>query len=236
MHQTFLWIALDGLTKAPAKTLAVASELDKLEGNFGFKANLDWVLKVGLNDVRPGPLKNRPFFLDLKMLNGYRTMERVFSELHNAGVTATNAYAHGGGVGKRAQLKRAISNFRSSVRSSMRIYAVTLLSHYDEEYCRRHFDRTRAEETRLLAEEGVHAGADGIILSGDLRDQAAHLNTLRVLTGIRLEGADDGEHEEPTRPEAIAGLEDVEAVCGSPIMGATDPAQALANIPPSLSQ
>ena len=118
----------------------------------------------------------------------------------------------------------------------MRIYAVTLLSHYDEEYCRRHFGRTRTEETRLLAEEGVQAGADGVILSGDLCEEAAHLGTLRVLTGSRPEGADDDRHETPTRPEAIAGLMDVEAVCGGPIMGTEDPVEALASMLRSLAK
>ena len=110
----------------------------------------------------------------------------------------------------------------------MRIYAVTLLSHYDEEYCRRHFGRTRIQETRFLAEEGVQAGADGGILSGDLRGEAAHLDTVRVLTGIRPEGmASDGVHEGPIPPETIAGLKRVEAVGGSFIMGAADPVGAL---------
>lgn len=223
MHQTFLWLPLDGLLEERDKTLAIARELDHQEGDFGFKVNKDWVLKVGTDSMRPAPLGNRPFFVDIKAWNGWRTMARMFSDFHHANVTVTNAYAIAG-----PELKRAIETFRSGVASNMRIYGVTLLSHYGEEYCLRHFKRTRSEETRFLAGEAVSAGADGVILSGDLREEASHLGTIRALTGIRPEGVrHDGVHEKPVPPERIAGLKRVEAVGGSFIMNAEDPVSVL---------
>lgn len=234
MSGPFLWIALDGLSEHADKTLAVMRELEKVEGNFGFKANLDWVLERGLGPARKA-LSSRPAFVDTKMWNGASTMARAFYNAHHAGFDLINAYALAGGVGASKQdgleLSESILMFRRKAPDSgLRIFAVTILTHYGDSYCKRVFGASESVVVRRLVEEGALGGADGVIMPGTYLPQLEDLKIRFCLPGIRPTWYSDNRHERETRPEEVAGRSDVEVVCGSPIMKTADPVGSLKKI------
>ncbi|HYF29168.1 MAG TPA: orotidine 5'-phosphate decarboxylase / HUMPS family protein [Candidatus Paceibacterota bacterium] len=232
-HAPFLWVGLDGLVRDRVETRAIAAELASVPGNFGFKVNLDYALAVGIGNLRRGPLKERPLFVDLKMLNGARTMTQILIALAHEGVTATNAYALAGGGESYGgdELARSIAELRRQFSSTrMRVYGVTVLTHYGEAYSTAHFRAPLGKVVRMFAEECVTAGADGVIMPGTQLKEVEHLRILKVLPGIRPSWYRDTRHEQETAPEAVAGRSDIEVVCGSPIMKDRDPAAALTRI------
>ena len=88
--------ALDDLAGKEEKTLKVAEQLSKVEGNFGFKVNLDYLLnpEKGLKALlKPIQQFGRPVFSDIKMWNGTRTMASVIENLVALGVDYLNVYA-----------------------------------------------------------------------------------------------------------------------------------------------
>lgn len=226
----FLWIALDGLSLAEKKTIAIVEELDKVEGNFGFKVNQDWIVAGNLGRVAGLSASGRPTFVDLKMWNGSRTMTSTFLCCHNAGISATNAYALADD-----QLKNAILDFRGMVpKTKLRIFALTVLSHYDNAWAYRHFGAYLFGVMLSLAEDGVSMGADGIICPKF--DHFDDMTMLKVHPGCRPNWyARDGRHEWEFTPESVAGRNDVEVVCGSPIMKSDDPVAALNKVLTELS-
>ena len=210
-------------------------ELDQVDGNFGFKVNHDWVLKRGLRSARKA-LPDRPAFFDDKMWNGASTMTRTFLNVHQAGFDLMNAYALAGGSGAEKkeglELRKSISEFRKRVGKGkrMHIYAVTILTHYGDDYCIRHFGAPQSVIVRKLAEESIAARADGIIAPGTSLSVLDDLPTLICFPGVRPIWYADDRHEREIRPEEIAGREDLEAVCGSPIMTIDDPVDGLKKI------
>lgn len=225
-----LWVALDGLTSNQSGTLATAHQLHaEVQGEFGFKVNLDAVLRLGAPTLMLA-LPRRPIFVDLKMWNGARTMSQVLVDLDRAGVFATNIYALAGGVEDAGnELTKAIRLFHkdAGADAALRIYAVTILTHYTDAYTQRRWGKSVVELVPELAKEGMEAGADGVIVPGTTLD-VLDSTICKVVPGLRPENwEDDGRHEHTYQPHEVAGRLDVEAVCGGPIMGNPDPVSAL---------
>lgn len=232
MAKPFVWIALDDIQD---ESLGVIGMLDAVEGDFGFKVNLDFVLEGGLEHARSSLATKRKIFVDLKMWNGQRTMARVFTMCDDAGISVVNTYALAGGEGTTREegweLKQAIAKYREKRPGSMmQIYAVTILSHYGEDYVNRFFGDDLVTVVELLTEESIDAGADGVIMSGSMAEKLAHLDVKKVLTGYRPDWYQDDRHSESFTPQNIAGLSDIEIVCGSPIMKSDDPVEALKRV------
>ena len=227
--QPFLWVALDGLSEDVNMTATIAAELEAVDGNFGFKVNLDYALEHGLGEVTN--FTKRPVFADLKIWNGSRTMAEIFVKCHDAGIAVTNAYAFAGGSDTREagqELRKAISEFRRKrPDSKLQIYAVTILTHYGAQYAQRMFGRSLADIVKMLAEESVHAGADGIIMPGTLLKHVRDIPLKKISPGYRPLWFGDARHSESYSASEIAEGDNVEIVCGSPIMQNRTPALAL---------
>ncbi|MFY9736004.1 MAG: hypothetical protein WAL02_12845, partial [Rhodoplanes sp.] len=164
----FLWVALDGLSQNEEETVDLAFTFDReVSGNYGFKVNLDYVLKRGLGKARTS-LPARPAFVDLEMWHEASTMRRVFEECHHAGFAAVSAYALGGGrtvEEEGAELKSAIASFKDVVGTTgLQIYAMTVPTHYADRYCRRHFGKSIHLQVRAMCLEASEAAADGVIM------------------------------------------------------------------------
>jgi len=136
-------------------------------------------------------------------------------------------------------LRVATRTFYETVRgeTQLRIYAVTVLSHYTDEYCKRQFGiSTIRGAVRKFAQEGVEAGVDGIILPGTTLSVVEDMDVLKILTGLRPDFYQDQEQEQQYRPEDVAGRNDIEVVCGSPIMESSlNPVDALNRVLSGLS-
>ena len=226
MKRPFLFIALDDLAAKEKETLEAANQLSETEGPFGFKANLDYLLKHGLEGLTSSVKKvqqfNRPVFTDLKMWNGTRTMRSVIEMLVDSEVEYLNVYALADDL-----LPGAI---QATEGSKTEVLGLTVLSHFSEDYCQRHFRRPLNETVRHFAEIAIDRGCHGIILPGTTLDVVEDLKTTKIVPGVRPKWYQDTRHKETVEPGMATkgGADGV--VCGSPIMKSVSKIAALAKI------
>ena len=214
MREPFLWVALDDLDRKPKETLAIAERLTAVDGLFGFKANIDYLLnprlslKVALEQFQQ---LGRPVFADLKMWNGTRTMRSVVETLVKCEVDYLNVYALADSL--------LLDAVKATKGSKTKILAVTVLTHYDDDYCRKWFRRTLRETVRLGAEVSLERGCHGIILPGTALDVVADLQTEKVTPGIRLPWyPEDARHQQEVEPGIAIARGATGLVCGGPVM------------------
>jgi orotidine-5'-phosphate decarboxylase len=222
--QPFLFIALDGLARNEEETLAIAEKLSEVEGNFGFKFNLDYILLKGLQGATEKLSRfNRPLFADTKTWNGSRTMAGIVGMAVDLGLDYINVWA---------QADREIEKAAEIAASSKTtLLGLTVLSHYDNKYCEEYFDMFLEDTVRMLFDSAEENGCKGVILPGTcLKAVSNRQSLLKVATGIRPTWYQDSRHEQETEPrEAIEAGADI-IICGSPIMKSADPALALQQI------
>lgn len=220
-----LLIALDDLAGKEEKTLKVAEQLSKVEGNFGFKVNLDYLLnpEKGLKTLlAPIQQFDRPVFFDLKMWNGTRTMASVIENLVALGVDYLNVYALADEL-----LPKAIQITEGT---KTKVLGLTVLTHFNEAYCQKHFRRSLPETVRHFAEVAVKTGCHGIILPGTALEAVADLDTIKVVPGVRSTWYKDTRHEEEVELRVAAEKGANILVCGSPIMKSENQVDALRRI------
>lgn len=225
MKKPFLFVALDDLDKKEKETLEIAEQLNTVDGPFGFKANIDYLLNLTMN-LKTALFQvqrfGRQVFADLKIWNGGRTMESVVRNLIEAGVDYLNVYALADTL-----LPRAIKAVEGS---KTKILGLTVLTHYGEDYCQKHFRRTLRETVRHFAEVALEQGCHGIILPGTALDVVQDLQTLKVVPGVRPKWHQDTRHKEEVEPKgAVEQGADI-LVCGSPIMKSSDKIAALKRV------
>lgn len=165
MNRPFLFVALDSLANKEKETLEAAEQLSAVEGSFGFKANLDYLLKHGLeglaSSIKKVQVFGRPLFADLKMWNGTRTMRSVIEMIVDNGVDYLNLYALADDL-----IPEAILATNGSKTKVLGLTVLTHLTHFSEDYCQRHFRRTLNQTVRHFAEVALEKGCHGIILPG----------------------------------------------------------------------
>lgn len=212
-----LFISLDELSSKEDETWKAAEALAQSGLPFGFKVSLDYLLSAGISTVakRIHGL-GRELFADLKMWNGTRTMTAVLQTLERLSVEVVTVHAVGD-----SELKKALDALGPR---NIKVLATTILSNYDDTYCRRNFCRNRAEAVLHFAETAHKAGANGVVISGAYLSYVKHIPLLLCVPGLRFRvSVWDGHHSGETTPEAakLAGADIV--VCGSPIMTTADP-------------
>ena len=225
MKQPFLFVALDDLGKKEKETLEIAEQLSGVEGPFGFKVNLDYLLnptmslKTALSQVQRF---GRPVFADLKMWNGTRTMASVIRNLVDNEVDYLNVYALADDL-----LPGAV---KIAEGSKTKILGLTVLTHFSEAYCQKHFRRSLRETVRHFAEVALERGCHGIILPGTALDIVQDLETEKVVPGVRPKWYKDTRHKEEIEPKIAVDQGADKIVCGSPIMKDADKVAALKRI------
>ncbi len=228
MRKPLVFVALDGLATNRNGTLKTAERLCQFkDGNFGFKVNLDALIdtELGLREIlAPLQALNRPIFADLKVFNGTRTMASLFSKLAELGVQYTNVWALA-----EELLPKAIKAVEGT---PTKILGLTVLTHYNEAYCQRHFGRDFPSTVRHFAQVAIESGCHGIILPGTQLPAVQDLETFKVVPGVRPTWYHDDRHSEEAEitPREAADADADALVCGSPIMKWDDPAAALGNI------
>lgn len=217
-----LLVALDNLASNERKTFAIVKELAATEGNFGFKLNLDYLLnreKGLISIIREFKKLNRPIFADIKMWNGTRTMKSVFQTFVDLEVDYVNAYALADQL-----LPKAIEITEGT---GTKVLGLTVLTHFDDAYCQKHFKRSLPETVLHFSEIAIEAGCHGIILPGTTLNVVKHIKTIKAVPGIRPKWFSDQRHEEEIEPcEAISNGADI-IIPGSPIMKSDYPVMAL---------
>ncbi len=225
-NKPFLFVALDGLREKEKETLKIAEQLSDVDGSFGFKANLDYLLKHGLDGLHSSIKKvqqfGRPTFADLKMWNGTRTMRSAIEMLVDNGVGYLNVYALADDL-----LPKAI---RATEGSQTKVLGLTVLTHFSEAYCQKHFRRSLKEAARHFAEVALDRGCHGIILPGTALDVVQDLETIKMVPGVRPKGYKDSRHAQEIEPRVAIEKGATHLVCGSPIMKSADRIAALNRI------
>ncbi|OIP76029.1 MAG: hypothetical protein AUK06_00660 [Parcubacteria group bacterium CG2_30_36_18] len=214
MERPFLFVALDGLMKKEKETLEIAERLSGVEGNFGFRVNLDYLLDRGRrNPSTLGNIQqfNRLVFTDLKMWNGSSIMASIIGNLVDKRVDYLNVYALADDL-----LPEAIKIAKGS---KTKILGLTVLTHFTEDYCQKWFQRSLKDTVRLGAEVAIKRGCQGIILPGTALDIVKDLETEKVIPGIRSEWyPEDERHEQKVTASEAVNRDATALVCGGPIM------------------
>lgn len=226
MNGACLFVALDDLKEKEIETLETTERLSSVEGPFGFKVNLDYLLKYGLEELNSSIRRvqqfGRAIFADLKMWNGTRTMKSVMEMLVDNGVDYLNVYALADEL-----LPKAIEITKGS---KTKVLGLTVLSHYTEDYCQKHFRRTLKATVRHFAGVALERGCHGIILPGTTLDVVQDLETRKMVPGIRPKWYQDTRHKEEIEPREAVERGANNLVCGSPIMKSSDSVGALKRI------
>lgn len=221
----FLFVALDDLAGKEKETFSIATQLSCAPGNFGFKLNLDYLLnRTKSLETIIGKIQalKRPIFADIKMWNGTRTMKSVLQTFIDLEVEYVNVYALADDL-----LPKAIEITKGT---KTKVLGLTVLTHFNEAYCQKHFKRSLPETVRHFSEVAIEAGCHGIILPGTTLNVVKDIITIKGVPGVRPEWYKDDRHEEEVTPrEAVENGADI-LVAGSPIMKSAAPISALEKI------
>ncbi len=223
---TQLIVALDVSTAAEAEALVL-----RLGDAVSFyKIGLELFSSEGPSVVRAVTSKGKRVFLDLKLHDIPRTVERAVKAGAALGVELMTLHASGG----RAMIRAAVEAARSCGPTAPRILAVTALTSLDQS------DLTDLGIARPLREHvqamGVlavsQAGADGIVCSPqEVAAMRAALGpqALLVTPGVRPAGTAVGDQKRVATPASAVRNGSTHLVVGRPIIEAADPyAAALA--------
>ena len=200
--------------------------LDGIEGDFGYKLNLDFI--VTNTNFRVQDLETtRPVFADMKMWNGVRTMTETCRNLQQRGFEFTNIHSLCG--------LEMMSELSSSLKdSSIRIFGITILTHYDDEYCVNCFGKSMEIEVCHLLQDINLSGLFGAILPGQFLKEAKRF----LRSGKTLVPAARPSNYAEKRKDQLQTISIQEAtrdgadylVCGSPITKSENPRVSLETI------
>jgi orotidine-5'-phosphate decarboxylase len=228
LTQPGIYLALD----APDRlgVFELARRVASVDGDFGFKLNLDvLLLEGGVDLVRAFDAEfGRPIFTDVKMWNGSRTMVEVAVGLARAGPALVNVYAQGG--------QTFLTRVRDAVGErapNTDVYGLGVLTHYTDEDCRQLYGVSLTDAVVMFAERAAEAGLPGYIQPGPLLDATAHLPLARLVPGVRPQRFEDrrGVYQAQTITPEQARLGHADTiVVGSGIFATPEPGQALQDL------
>ena len=217
-----LFVALD--YDKQSKIYKMAEKLSNVEGNFGFKINLDFIRKPWRRSLKF--LKRefqKPIFADMKMANGSRTMTSATKGLTKEEVDFTNIHAF-----MDEEMKKTIESTKNE---DIKIFGLTVLTHFTEDYCQKFFRRSLPDTVRLFTEVSCEAGCDGIILPGTMLWVVRRLPIHKVTPGLRPKGyKEDERHKEKVSHIETIELGATSGVMGSPITKSENPEEELRKI------
>ena len=179
-----------------------------------------------------GPLKTRGkrVFLDLKLHDIPRTVERAVRSAASHGVDLITVHATGG----RAMMQAAADAAGACGEDRPRLVAVTTLTSLDaEDLAEIGIHRSPADQALALADLAMEAGIDGLVTSvievAALRERLGP-DALLVTPGIRLsQGPSEDQKRVATPSAAVRGGSSL-LVVGRPILNADDPHAAATRI------
>ncbi len=223
----FLFVGLD--YEEIYQVAEFAEELASVDrDDFGFKLNLDFYIRCALfGDTKPLARVaglEKPMFADLKMWNGARTMSSVAEGLKvTHGANYFNVYALAG----EDFLKKIVNSVSGA---DMKVLGITVLTHYNEDYCREMRGSSFKEAVRKDAETSYKAGCHGIILPGNMLEEVADLEMQKLVPAVRPswygKTGDNYQEQETYVKDAVNDGADL-LVCSSPIRKSKDRKEAL---------
>lgn len=171
---------------------------------------------------------NRKIFLDLKLHDIPRTVERAVASAAKHGVNLLTVHAGGGREMLKAAAKAAKEN------GNLKIIAVTTLTSLNSEDLREMgVTRPLLDHTLALGELAISAGIDGLVCSPNEASsfrQKLGSKPILITPGIRPAGADVGDQKRVATPEMAVRAGANYLVVGRPILEAKDPRAAAEEI------
>jgi orotidine-5'-phosphate decarboxylase len=195
-----------------------------------YKVGLELFCAEGPDVLEPLQTLNKKIFLDLKLHDIPRTVERAVSAAARHRVHLLTLHASGG----KAMLEAAVQAARSSGDASLKLLAVTVLTSLDaSDLQAAGVTRSPHEQAVALAVLAREAGVDGVVCS--LHEAAAIRaavgpDALIVTPGIRLPSQATGDQKRVGTPRDARNAGATHLVVGRPILEADDPAAAYAAI------
>lgn len=188
-----------------------AGEVDML------KINDDSVDEAGLRAcVEPFLQFQLPFWIDMKMWKGSRTMAERAKSAAALGASFINVYA---------LADRLIKGIVAALEGTETgLLGLTVLTHYDDEYCQKFFLRSLKETVLLLTHTSLEHGCDGIILPPTTLSVVADIDTIKANPGIRTHWSDQKANDQEssaTPTEAVLGGSKI-LIVGGPIRNYPD--------------
>ncbi len=191
---------------------------------YGVKINLDLAMDNSFYLIETVASKY-PVFVDMKMWNGKRTMAAVIQRLADYGVAMTNVWAQA-----EDMLELAVD---VASNTEMSLFGLTVLTHYNDQWCRKYYRRNLKDTVRLLAKTSMKFGCDGYILPGTALSSVADLPGLKFNPAVRPGWFGDPQanfqKQIMSHTETIKNRADIVS-CGSPIFQSEHPAGALRRI------
>jgi orotidine-5'-phosphate decarboxylase len=191
-----------------------------------YKVGLELFAAEGPAALAPLARRGRHIFLDLKLHDIPRTVERAVRAAARHGVGLVTLHAAGG----RAMIEAAAEAARGAGPTAPKLLAVTVLTSLDAaDLAAIGVGRSPAEQVVALASLALSAGADGIVCSPQ---EAAAMRArfgagpLLVTPGIRLPSDAVGDQKRVATPAGAVRDGATHLVVGRPILEAEDPAAA----------
>lgn len=205
----------------------VEQAVDRLGDAVSFyKIGLELFSATGPDVVRAVKARGKRVFLDLKLHDIPRTVERAVKSGAALGVDLMTVHAVGGRAMVRAA-KEAASGFGSA---APKILAVTVLTSLDQsDLTDLGVAREMRTQVEALGRLACGNGADGIVCSPkEVAAMRAALGSgaLLVTPGVRPAGADVGDQKRVATPGQAVRDGSTHLVVGRPILEAVDPCAA----------
>ena len=222
MKRAELIAALDVNTRAEAQ------EKVKLVGDaIGFyKIGLELFSAEGPDVVKAVKDCGKKVFLDLKLHDIPRTVERAVKSAATLGVDLMTIHS----VGGKAMISAAARAAAEFGEKAPKILAVTVLTSLDaSDLADIGVSRTPAEQVAAMGRLAVSSGADGIVCSPkEVKAMREILggNALLVTPGVRPAGSAVGDQKRVSTPGDAVRDGSTHLVVGRPIIAAEDPVAA----------
>lgn len=212
-----------------SSTAEVEAAVDRLGDAVQFyKIGLELFSAEGPAVVRALKARGKKVFLDLKLHDIPRTVERAVLSGAELGVDLMTIHAAGG----RAMIRAAADAAARCGAKAPKILAVTVLTSLDGTDLQEiGVARPPAAQVEALGRLACENGADGIVCSPR---EVAHMRSvlgkgaLLCTPGVRPAGADVGDQKRVATPAQAVRDGSTHLVVGRPVMGAADP-QVAAN-------
>jgi len=192
-----------------------------------FKVGLELFCSEGPAILHPLKESGKRIFLDLKLHDIPRTVEKAVTAVCAQNVELLTIHASGG----ETMMKAAVSAAKYSQNTKkLRLLAVTVLTSLDQkDLISAGIQRTPDNQALALAEMAYSCGVDGIVCS--IHEAARIRQTLGpqaliVTPGIRLPGGEAADQKRTGTPRDAVKNGSSHLVVGRPILEAKDPRAA----------
>lgn len=214
-----------------ALDVASTAEVKKLVATLGdavgfYKIGLELFSAEGPDVVRAVKAQNKRVFLDLKLHDIPRTVERAVTAAMTLGVDLMTLHASGG----KAMLRAAAEAAGVGGATRPRLLAVTALTSLDQsDLTDLGISRAMADHVAAMGTLALGQGIDGIVCSPQevaRMRQALGAKALLVTPGVRPAGSAVGDQKRVATPAQAVRDGATHLVVGRPICEAPDPRAA----------